>query len=65
MWSLATAAGAFAQSFGVFIVARSAVGVGEACYATIAPALIADFYPADRRNTPLAIFYTAIPVGGQ
>jgi MFS family permease len=39
------------------------VGVGEAAYATIAPSLISDYYPPERRNRILTIFYVAIPVG--
>jgi MFS transporter, Spinster family, sphingosine-1-phosphate transporter len=39
------------------------VGVGEAAYATISPSLISDFYPKERRNRILTIFYVAIPVG--
>jgi len=45
------------------LVARSAVGVGEASYAAISPALISDYYPPERRGRVFAIFYLAIPVG--
>jgi MFS transporter, Spinster family, sphingosine-1-phosphate transporter len=62
-WSLATAAAAFAQDFGTFLVARSLVGVGEAAYATIAPAILADFFPPEKRNKIFTIFYVATPVG--
>jgi MFS family permease len=62
-WSLATGAAAFATGFATFLVARALVGVGEAAYATISPALLSDFYPPDRRNRVLTIFYVAIPVG--
>ena len=40
-----------------------ALGVGEASFGIFAPALIADFYAEDRRNTALTIFNVAIPVG--
>lgn len=63
LWSAATAGAAFATGFWTFLFARALVGVGEAAYATISPALIADFYPAERRNRVLTIFYVAIPVG--
>jgi MFS family permease len=62
-WSLATGAAAFAKGFTTFLVARALVGVGEAAYATISPALLSDFYPPARRNRVLTIFYVAIPVG--
>ncbi len=63
LWSIATAAGALATGFVTFLIARALVGVGEAAYATISPALIADHYEPTRRNTILTIFYVAIPVG--
>lgn len=63
IWSLATAAGALATGFYTFLAARALVGVGEAAYATIAPALIADHYEPARRNKVLTLFYVATPVG--
>ena len=63
IWSVATAAGALAFNFWTFLVSRSLVGVGEAAYATIAPALLSDFYRPDQRSTVLSIFYMAIPIG--
>lgn len=63
VWSLATAAGALATGFYTFLLARALVGVGEAAYATIAPALIADHYEPGRRNKILTFFYVATPVG--
>jgi MFS family permease len=63
LWSMATAAAALATGFWSFLLARSLVGVGEAAYATMAPALISDFYPPQRRNRILTLFYVAIPVG--
>ena len=63
LWSLATGAAAFATGFWTFLLARALVGVGEAAYATLAPALLADFFPPERRNRVLTLFYVAIPVG--
>jgi hypothetical protein len=63
IWSIATAAGALAVDFWTLLISRSLVGVGEAAYATIAPALLSDYYPASRRNAVLSFFYLAIPVG--
>ncbi len=62
-WSLATAAAALAQGFWTLLLFRSLVGVGEAAYATLAPALLSDFYPAAQRNSILSIFYLAVPIG--
>lgn len=63
IWSLATAAAAGAQGFYSLLAARAMVGVGEAAYAVIAPALLSDFFPPSRRNRILTLFYVAIPVG--
>ena len=63
LWSAATASAALAVGFWTFFLARALVGVGEAAYATIAPSLLADFFPPSRRNRILTLFYVAIPVG--
>lgn len=63
LWSLATAAAALAHGFWTFLLARALVGVGEAAYATLSPPLLSDFFPPERRNRVLTIFYVAIPVG--
>jgi MFS transporter, Spinster family, sphingosine-1-phosphate transporter len=62
-WSLATALGGFARSFAGLFASRAAVGIGEAAYGTIAPALLADSFPKERRGRVFAIFFAAIPVG--
>ncbi len=62
-WSVATAAGALARSFGALFSARAAVGVGEAAYGTIAPAMLLDLFPPERRGRVFAIFFSAAPVG--
>ena len=63
VWSLATVATGFASTFGTLLAARAVVGVGEAAYATLAPTIIDDLTPPDRKNRALAIFYLAIPLG--
>jgi len=63
IWSLATAGGGLAGNLWHMLFARGAVGVGEASYAAISPALISDYYPPERRGRVFAIFYLAIPVG--
>ena len=63
LWSLATGAAAFATGFFTFLLARALVGIGEAAYATLSPALLCDFFPPQRRNRILTIFYMAIPIG--
>src|SRR4051794_26179516 len=63
IWSLATALGSFAFNFASLFVARSAVGVGEAAYGTVSPALLADFFPVEKRGRVFAVFSAAIPIG--
>jgi MFS family permease len=63
IWSLATAAGGLAHSYGSLLGARAAVGIGEAAYSSIAPAVLADYFPARIRGRVFAAFYAAIPVG--
>ncbi|HEY2382100.1 MAG TPA: MFS transporter [Terriglobia bacterium] len=62
-WSVATAATGFMRNFVQLLAARSCVGVGEAAYATISPALLTDYFPRERRGRAFSIFYVAIPVG--
>jgi predicted MFS family arabinose efflux permease len=63
IWSLATALGGFARGFGTLFLARSAVGVGEAAYGTVSPALLADYFPVEKRGRVFAVFSAAIPIG--
>ena len=63
VWSLATALGGLAWSVLSLLVARAIVGVGEAAYGTISPALLADYFPRERRGRVFAVFFAAIPIG--
>mgnify|MGYP000399706047 CR=1 FL=1 len=49
LWSLATVAAAFARNYQDLLIARALLGVGEACYATIAPSIIASRTPPNSR----------------
>jgi MFS family permease len=63
VWSAATVASGLAQNAGQMVAARAFVGLGEASYATLAPTLIDDVAPADRKSRWMAIFYSATPIG--
>jgi MFS transporter, Spinster family, sphingosine-1-phosphate transporter len=63
LWSLASGASGLATSFSVLLLTRCFVGIGEAAYGPVAPAVISDFYPVRIRGQVLARFYLAIPVG--
>lgn len=62
-WSLATGATGLADTFLVLFLTRCLVGVGEAAYGPVAPTVISDLYPVQKRGSVMAIFYVAIPVG--
>jgi sugar phosphate permease len=63
LWSLATGLAGLARNFASLLVARSAVGVGEAAYMTISPAILADSFPRAERGRVFAIFNAATPIG--
>jgi MFS family permease len=63
LWSLASGASGLAGTFFALLLTRCFVGIGEAAYGPVAPALISDFYPVKVRGQMLAWFYMAIPVG--
>jgi MFS transporter, Spinster family, sphingosine-1-phosphate transporter len=63
LWSLASGASGLSSTFLALLLTRCLVGVGEAAWGPIAPALISDLYPARQRGRSLAWFYMAIPVG--
>ncbi len=63
VWSLASGWTGLAYSYTVLVISRIAVGFGEAGYGPAAPALIADYYPVEKRGRIMALFYMAIPVG--
>ena len=63
LWSLATGFSGVARSHGELLIGRAAVGVGEASYGSVAPALLSDAFPAAQRGRALAFFSMAIPVG--
>jgi MFS transporter, Spinster family, sphingosine-1-phosphate transporter len=63
LWSLASGASGLADSFTILFLTRCLVGVGEAAYGPVAPTILADLYPVEKRGKILSMFYAAIPVG--
>jgi MFS family permease len=63
IWSLATLACGFAQSYAQLFTARAAIGVGEAGYGPAAGALLSTVFPARKRATVLGAFQAAAPLG--
>src|ERR1043166_5375227 len=63
VWSAATVASGLATGFWTLLAARIVVGVGEASYAVLAPTIIDDLTPLERKGSALSVFYIAIPLG--
>ncbi len=63
IWSLATIGSGLAKGLPSLIAVRVLVGLGEASYATIAPTMIDDISPPEKKGRWLAIFFAAAPVG--
>ena len=63
LWSLATGLSGLARNYAQLMAARALVGIGEAAYGTIAPSLLADYFPRRTRGRAFAVFNMAIPVG--
>jgi len=63
IWSVATALSGLVRNYPQLFAARALVGVGEAAYVAIAPALLADCFPLRARGRVFAVLNMAIPVG--
>jgi len=63
IWSLATVLSGLARNYPQLFATRALVGIGEAAYAAIAPALLADYFPASTRGRVYAVLNMALPVG--
>ena len=63
LWSLASGASGLAQTFVMLLLTRCFVGIGEAAYGPVAPAMISDMFPVKIRGKVMSWFYVAIPVG--
>jgi MFS family permease len=70
LWSLASGASGWDWHVGstaaylILLATRCFVGVGEGGYGPVAPAMISDLFPVERRGQIMAWFFLAIPVGG-
>jgi MFS family permease len=63
LWSVATVGTAFSTDFYHMFFWRALLGVGEASYGVIAPALISDLFSVERRGRAMGIYYLALPIG--
>ncbi|HEY2752579.1 MFS transporter [Phenylobacterium sp.] len=63
LWSGFTVASGLARNYAVLAFARAGVGIGEAGCSPTAHSLLADYFPAHRRATALAIYSMGISIG--
>lgn len=63
IWSGFTLLTWFAHDYWQLFFRHAIVGIGEASYVTIAPTLIADSFPKEKRARMLSIFYIGLPFG--
>lgn len=63
LWSAATAACGMAANYGQLVVARMAVGIGEAGGVPPSYAIISDTYPREQRGTAMGVFNLGPPLG--
>lgn len=63
LWSVATVLSGLAANYAHLLGARAIVGIGEAAYVSVAPALLSDSFSRAQRGRVLSVFNMAIPVG--
>jgi MFS family permease len=63
LWSAATVGCGLAANYAQLAVARMTVGIGEAGGVPPSYAIIADYFPPERRGTALGIFNLGPPIG--
>ena len=63
LWSGFTALCGAATGFGQLFLCRVGVGIGEAGGVAPSLALIADYFPPERRARAMAIYYLGVPLG--
>ena len=62
-WSLGTCLTGVAQIYAFMIFCRVMVGLGEASFGAIGPAVISDAFSGKKRNQAITIFSIAVPIG--
>ncbi|WP_426031353.1 spinster family MFS transporter [Caulobacter sp. DWP3-1-3b2] len=63
-WSLATVACGLASGFWGLLVARFAVGIGEATLSPAAYSMIADYFPPRKLGFAMSLYSSGITIGG-
>ena len=60
---LGAALGALSSQTGLLLVSRVIEGIGTSLIAVVAPALIAVWFPAERRGVPMGVWAVWVPLG--
>ena len=63
LWSFMTVSAIFANTFTKLFGARIGVAVGEAVVAPTSVSLLGDYYPLNKRGTPMAIITSGVYLG--
>src|SRR5580704_1126611 len=63
LWSALTAVGAIANSYGLLLISRLGVGIGEAAAAPAGTSWIGDLFPPEERSRALSAFMLGVPAG--
>jgi len=63
LWTAATVACAFTKTFPQLLVARSAIGIGEAGYAPAGTAMLSGLFPPEKRSRMMGLWSISIPLG--
>lgn len=63
LWTVATVACAFTKTFPQLLIARSAIGVGEAGYAPAGTAMLSGLFPPEKRSRMMGLWSISIPLG--
>jgi len=63
LWSMATLACAFTKTFSQLLIARTAIGIGEAGYAPAGTAMLSANFPKEKRARILGLWNASIPLG--
>jgi MFS family permease len=64
LWSVATVGTAFSNGYGDLLFWRALLGLGEATYGSIAPALLSDLFSPRARGRVIGLYFLALPLGG-
>jgi MFS family permease len=63
LWTAATVVCAFTKTFPQLLMARSAIGIGEAGYAPAGTAMLSGLFPPEKRSRMMGLWNISIPLG--